>query len=244
MVLVEKEERSGRLTTAVLSIVIPARNEERYIGELLARIRRVDLSTVGFSKEVIVVDDHSADRTADIAASFPEVRLRWLPRHGGKGTAVRAGLQIATGDYLIIQDADLEYDPQDYLPMIQALAAQGECAVYGSRYLTEGRRPRQSWLAYLGGRSLSLLVSISTGRRLTDTSTALKLFRRAFLESLDLTATGFEIDQEVTVKALARRCRIIEVPVRYAPRTRAEGKKIRPRDWLIGALTVLRVRHG
>jgi dolichol-phosphate mannosyltransferase len=244
VVLVEKEERSGRLTSAVLSIVIPARNEERYIGELLARIRGVDLSTFGFSKEVIVIDDHSADRTAEIAASFPEVRLQRLPRHGGKGVAVRAGMRIATGDYVVIQDADLEYDPQDYVLMIQALGAGAECAVYGSRYLTEGRRARQSRLAYLGGRSLSLLVAISTGHWLTDTSTALKLFRRAFVESLGLTSAGFEIDQEMTVRALARRCRIVEVPVRYTPRTRAEGKKIRPCDWLVGAITVLRFRSG
>lgn len=228
--------------SAVLSIVVPARNEARYIGELLQRIRRVDLAALGLSKEVIVVDDHSSDRTGEIAATFPEVTVRRLPRHGGKGTAVRTGMQLATGDYLIIQDADLEYDPQDYIPMLHALVAHAGCAVYGSRYLTAGRRPRQSRLAYLGGRSLSVLASVRTGARLTDTSTALKLFHRTFVASLGLTAAGFEIDQELTVKTRARGCRIIEVPVRYTPRTRAEGKKIRPRDWVVGALTLLRLR--
>jgi len=226
----------------VLSIVIPARNEERYIGELLDRIRRVDLSPLGISAEVIVVDDHSSDRTSAIASAVAGVTVRRLPFHAGKGTAVRAGMSLATGDYLIIQDADLEYDPTDYVPMLKALSAGGACAVYGSRYLTKGRRRRQSWLAYAGARSLSRLVSICTGARLTDTSTALKLFRRSFALALGLTARGFEFDQEITMKALARRCRIVEVPVRYVPRTRAEGKKIRARDWVIGAVTVLRER--
>jgi dolichol-phosphate mannosyltransferase len=237
-------ERSDRLTSAVLSIVIPARNEARYIGVLLARIRHVDLAVLGVAKEVIVVDDASEDETAEVAGSVADVRLVRLPRHGGKGAAVRAGMAIASGDYLIVQDADLEYDPRDYVPMLRALEADGECAVYGSRYLTEGRRPRQSWLAYVGGRSLSLLVSALTGARLSDTSTALKLFRRRFVVSLGLTSTGFEIDQELTVKALARGCRIVEVPVSYAPRTRAEGKKIRPRDWVAGAAAVIRHRSG
>jgi dolichol-phosphate mannosyltransferase len=241
---VAEEERSDRLTPAVLSIVIPARNEERYIGELLTRIRQVDLAALGFAREIIVVDDASSDRTVEIASAFPEVRLERLPRHGGKGTAVRAGMRIATGEYLIIQDADLEYDPQDHVRMLHALDRRGECAVYGSRYLGAGRRPRQSWLAYLGGHSLSLLVSAVTGIRLTDTATALKLFRREQVLSLGLTARGFEIDQELTVKALARGCRIVEVPVSYTPRTRAEGKKIRARDWLVGAVTVLRFRKG
>jgi dolichol-phosphate mannosyltransferase len=241
---VAEEERSNRLTPAVLSIVIPARNEERYIGELLMRIRQVDLSALGFVSEIIVVDDASSDRTSEIASAFPEVRLARLPRHGGKGTAVRAGMRTASGEYLILQDADLEYDPQDYVRMLRALDGRGECAVYGSRYLTAGRRPRQSRLAYLGGRSLSLLVSAVTGVRLTDTATALKLFRRELVLSLGLTARGFEIDQELTVKALARGCRIVEVPVSYTPRTRAEGKKIRARDWLVGAVTVLRFRRG
>lgn len=240
----EQAERSNGLTTGVLSIVIPARNEERYIGELLARIREVDLSVFRLATEVIVVDDASTDGTAGIARAYPEVRLLRLARHGGKGTAVRAGMAVATGDYLIVQDADLEYDPHDYVPMMQAFVAHGECAVYGSRYLAAGRRPRQSWLAYLGGRSLSLLVSAITGSRLTDTSTALKLFRRSFVMSLGLTAAGFEIDQEITVKVLARGCRIVEVPISYAPRTRAEGKKIGPRDWIAGAATAMRCRKG
>jgi glycosyltransferase involved in cell wall biosynthesis len=111
-------------TRAVLSVVIPAYNEERFIGTLLERILALDLSILGLDKEVIVVNDCSKDRTAEIVASFPAVRLHNQPKNGGKGTAVRTGIGLATGQYLIIQDADLEYEPADYIPMFRKLQEQ------------------------------------------------------------------------------------------------------------------------
>ena len=227
-----------------LSIVIPAYNEERFIGTLLGQIRAVDLGPLGVSKQVIVVDDHSSDRTPEIVRGFAEVVFERLPRNGGKGQAVRAGMALATGDYLIIQDADLEYDPQDYQPMMQALLDGRGDVVYGSRYLDGGRHPRQSLAAYLGGRSLSLVGYLSTGTWLTDTVTALKLFPRELIPSLHLETSGFELDHEITAKVLARGLRIVEVPVSYHPRTREEGKKIGMRDWFIGARTFWKYRKG
>jgi len=235
---------NGDAPPGVLSIVIPAYNEERFIGTLLDRLLRVDLTPFGLTREVIVVDDHSADRTAAIAEAVPGVRLERLPANGGKGQAVRAGMRLATGDYVLIQDADLEYDPQDHLILIGAARRYPGAVIYGSRYLEEGRRPGQYLLAYAGGRALSLLASVCTGVRLTDTSTALKLLPRSVLQSVELTSTGFEIDQEITVKLLARGVPIREMPVRYAPRTRDEGKKIGWRDWLMGACTLIRFRKG
>ena len=135
-----------------LSIVIPAYNEERFIGRLLELIDAVDLAPLGLSKEIIVVDDCSTDRTASIAAKAPGVRVIRMPANGGKGRAVRAGIEASTGEYLIIQDADLEYDPQDYIPMVQALLAGAVDIVYGSRYMGRGRYSNQSLAAYLGGR--------------------------------------------------------------------------------------------
>ena len=161
-----------------LSIVIPAYNEERFIGTLLHQIRAVDLEPLGIRKEIVVVDDCSADRTSEIVAGFSEVRLHRQPVNGGKGKAVRQGISMATGELLIIQDADLEYDPSDYLPMLRAFLEGRGDVVYGSRYLGRGRHAQQSLTAYLGGRSLSFACALATGRFLTDTVTAYKLFRR------------------------------------------------------------------
>ena len=227
-----------------LSVVIPAYNEERYIGTLLERIAAVDLAPLGVTKEIIVVDDCSRDRTAAIVAGISGVRLRQMERNGGKGRAVRAGIEMATGDFLIIQDADLEYDPRDYIPMLEALLAGRGDIVYGSRYLGRGRYPHQSLGAYLGGRSLSVIGFVFTGRYLTDTVTAFKLFHRADITALPLDTSGFELDHEITARMLARGRRIIEVPIRYYPRSRAEGKKIGARDWFIATRTFCRYRHG
>ena len=225
-----------------LSIVIPAYNEERFIGTLLEQIRAVDLQ--GIAKQIIVVDDCSTDRTAQIAAAVEGVTLKRMPVNGGKGRAVRAGIEIATGDYLIIQDADLEYDPNDYIPMLQALVSGRGDVVYGSRYLGRGRHPNQSVAAYLGGRSLTIAALICTGRYLTDTVTALKLFHRDQLARVSLETSGFELDHEITAKMASRGARIVEVPIRYSPRSREEGKKIGLRDWFIAVRTFLRYRNG
>lgn len=227
-----------------LSIVIPAYNEEQFIGKLLDQVRAVDLDPLGVRQEIIVVDDCSRDRTPEIVAAAAGVRLHRLAQNSGKGAAVRAGLDMATGDYVIIQDADLEYDPDDYVPMMRAILDKRGDVVYGSRYLSGGRHPGQSWAAYLGGRSLSLVCRAATGTYLTDTVTALKLFPRTLLGGLDLRTSGFELDHEITAKVLAAGLRIVEVPVRYYPRSRLEGKKIGARDWLIGVRTFFRFRNG
>lgn len=238
--------------SATLSIIIPAYNEERFIGTLLETIVALDLSPVGLEKEIIVVDDGSHDSTADVVRRFP-VRLVRQPNRG-KGSAVREGIRLARGEFLIIQDADLEYDPADYVPMYRKLLEPGVDAVYGSRYLHPGRgavasvlagkHPGQGWPAYLGGRSLSLVALALTGRYLSDTVTALKLFRTALIQSLPLETTGFETDHEITARLLARGRRIHEVPIKYFPRSKAEGKKIGLRDWFVGTRTFWRYRRG
>lgn len=226
----------------VLSIVIPAYNEEPFIGKLLEKVIAVDLSQLGITKEIIVINDHSTDRTAEIVSGFKEVILKTLPENSGKGAAVKTGIALATGDYIIIQDADLEYDPNDYLPMLKVLLAEKVEAVYGSRYmkypdrsklvnLLTGKYPGQSWMAYLGGQSLSFIALFYTGHYLTDTVTALKLFKRDIIKSLELETTGFELDHEITSKILARGYRIKEVPISYFPRSKKEGKKIGLKDW-------------
>jgi dolichol-phosphate mannosyltransferase len=227
-----------------LSIVVPAYNEERFIGTLLQKIEAVDLAALGVNKEIVVVDDCSRDRTSEIVRGFSSVVLHRLAVNSGKGKAVRTGLDLATGDYVIIQDADLEYDPQDYVPMMKVILEGAADVVYGSRYMGRGRHAGQSWTAYLGGRSLSLVCRAATGTYLTDTVTALKLFPRTLLTSLRLETSGFELDHEITAKVLAKGLSIVEVPVRYFPRSREEGKKIGARDWFIGVRTFMRFRNG
>lgn len=214
-----------------ISIVIPAYNEERFIGTLLERIKAVDIAPLGFDREIIVVDDCSKDRTAEIVAGVPDVTLVKLPVNGGKGRAVREGIARASGELILIQDADLEYDPEDYKPMLRALRDSGADIVYGSRYMNTGKHAQQSLAAYLGGRSLSVVGFAFTGRYLTDTVTALKLYPRSLLRDMNLQTSGFELDHEMTAKALARGMKIVEVPISYHPRSRAEGKKIGMKDW-------------
>jgi dolichol-phosphate mannosyltransferase len=245
----------GAAIRRVLSIVIPAYNEEAFIGTLLERISAVDLDQLGIEREILVVDDCSRDRTAEVAASFAGVRVHRQARNGGKGLAVRAGIALATGNYLIVQDADLEYDPEDYVPMLRALLDGGADIVYGTRYpddprrgtianLLAGKRAGQGWTAYVGGRSLSVVAWAFTGRYLTDTVTALKLFPRADLVQLTLETTGFELDHEITAKMLARGRTIVEVPIKYFPRSREEGKKIGLKDWFRAVRTFWRFRRG
>ena len=236
-----------------LSIVIPAYDEAAFIGTLLERIAAVDLSGLVDACEVVVVDDGSRDATADIAERHGVRVLRQRP-NAGKGAAVRAGLAAATGTHVLIQDADLEYDPDDYRPMLAALRrGDGAIAVYGSRYLRagDGRRPPrmragpwpgQSCPAFLGGRSLSVACWLATGRFLTDTVTALKLFPRDLALGLGLETSGFELDHEITAKVLARGVRIEEVPIGYQPRSKAAGKKIGARDWVRALRTFWRYR--
>jgi dolichol-phosphate mannosyltransferase len=228
----------------LLSVVIPAYNEARFIGTLLERIKAVNVAALGVSLEIIVVDDGSSDDTAGVVERAGGARLISMTVNGGKGRAVRAGIAAATGELLIIQDADLEYDPRDYLPMLRAMLEKRADVVYGSRYLGRGRHSHQSRAAYLGGRSLSAIAWAFTGRFLTDTVTAYKLFRREDVATLPLETTGFELDHEITARLLARGKTIVEVPIGYAPRSREEGKKIGARDWLIGTRTFWRYRKG
>lgn len=240
-------DRSVRDPPRRLSVVVPAFNEERFIADLLRKVLAVDLAPFALTREVIVVDDGSTDRTASIAREFAEVTVVRLARNSGKGAAVRAGFARARGDLVMIQDADLEYEPEDCVPMVAELLRSGAAAVYGSRYLPSSgpmwrapKHPGQQWGPYLGGRSLSVVQWWFSGMWLTDVVTALKLVRASALDGLELRATGFELDHEITAKLLAAGHVIREVPVRYHPRTRAEGKKIRARDWLRAVATYWR----
>jgi dolichol-phosphate mannosyltransferase len=238
---------------ALLSIVIPAYNEEAFIGELLTRILRVDTESVGYDKEIIVVDDGSRDRTGQIARGFTGVKCLTQVPNQGKGKAVRRGIAESRGDLVLIQDADLEYGPGDYPAMLTAIGP-GRESVYGSRTLGQfrehgwamfpGRHPRQGLGPWAAGALLTIWTLLLYGKWITDTLTAYKLYPGPLIRAMNLETNGFETDHEITAKLVRKGVSIAEVPVRYHPRSAQEGKKIRPADGLVAVWTLLRFRFG
>jgi dolichol-phosphate mannosyltransferase len=231
----------------VVSIVIPAFNEEAFIGELLTKIKDVPTEKIGFRKEVIVVDDGSCDRTAEIARSFIDVTCI-SQQNQGKGRAVQNGIALARGEFVLVQDADLEYEPNDYLLLLHAADNQAT-AVYGSRVLGQieqghwhGKHPLQRVGPWVAGLLLSVWTFLLYGRWITDTLTAYKLYSKEFLKKAQARTHGFETDHELTAKLIRGGYRICEVPIQYQPRTVEQGKKIRARDGLTAVWTLLKFR--
>jgi glycosyltransferase involved in cell wall biosynthesis len=237
----------------LVSIVIPAYNEAAYIGDLLRSIAQVDTSALGFEKEVLVVNDGSTDATEAIARSFEADGVKCFNQvpNQGKGRAVQRGIRESAGDYILVQDADLEYDPADYLPMLEALKT-GADAVYGSRIkgqvrergwsLTPGKHPAQGLGPWIAGVALSLWTLLLYGRWISDTLTGYKLYPARVLKGMKFETSGFETDHEITAKLIRGGFKIVEVPISYRPRSLAEGKKIKPRDGLIAVWTLLKYR--
>jgi glycosyltransferase involved in cell wall biosynthesis len=239
----------------VLSIVIPAYNEGAFIGTLIERILAVPVESLGFEKELIVVNDGSRDNTEEIARSAaarcPQVHCFTQLPNQGKGKAMQRGIREATGDYILIQDADLEYEPNDYLKLLEGLKLAD--VVYGSRTLGQwrrqrgftlfpGRHPQQAVGPWLAGVLLTLWTALLCGRWITDTLTAYKLYPAGAVKAMKLHTSGFETDHEITAKLVRQGQRIIEVPIEYYPRSVEDGKKIRPSDGLIAVWTLLRFR--
>ena len=223
-----------------VSVIMPACNEEATIEEIIRRV----LAT-GLARELIVVDDGSTDQTPAILARLlrakdPRLRVLQLGQNQGKGAAIRAGLAEATGDIVLVQDADLEYNPADYPTLLGPFARPEVQAVYGSRNLRPN--PHSSFAYYWGGRLLSWIASRLHGVRLTDEATGYKVVRTRLMRDLDLREDGFTFCAEITGKLLRQKISILEVPVTYRPRTRREGKKIHWYDGLASIRALLKYR--
>jgi glycosyltransferase involved in cell wall biosynthesis len=225
----------------LLSIVVPAYNEARTIEQVLRRLAEEDL---GGPYEVIVVDDGSTDGTPDLAerAGIDEVSVVRLPANRGKGAAVRAGIAQARGGIVVIQDADLEYDPADIPKLLDPLRRGVADAVYGTRLRGgEPQRAHMFW-HYVGNRFLSLLTNVLFNTTISDIEVGYKAFRGDLIRSLELRSDDFAFEAEVTAKILRRQVRLYEVPISYYGRTYAEGKKIGWRDGVIAVAALVRYR--
>jgi len=223
-----------------LSIIIPVYNEEKTIGKLLKKVKSVRIPNV--EKEIIVVDGESTDRTPEILRKQNGIKVVLNENDRGKGSAVRKGLEFSSGSVVIIQDADLEYEPEDIVPCVRPIFRKRAKVVYGSRRLHKPNRKHSSFMFFLGGVVITKFTNLLYGSHLTDEPTCYKAFDSELLKSLSFKSDGFEWEPEVTAKILRRGINIWEVPIRYNPRL--EGKKIRCMDGLKAVWTLLRLSFG
>ncbi|MBI3495175.1 glycosyltransferase family 2 protein [Candidatus Berkelbacteria bacterium] len=210
-----------------LSVIIPVYNEQATLIDMLERVKRVPIS-----KEVIVINDGSTDRTKKILRRYrrqKDFKILTFLKNQGKGAAVRKGIDEARGDYLVIQDADLEYNPVDWHALLQ-LAKRGATVVYGSRFQGAYVVRWHNMLHFFANRMLTALTNLLYGSHLTDMETAYKLIKRTVAQSLVLKSSRFEIEPEITAKIFKKGIKIYEVPISYAGRQYHEGKKIGWRD--------------
>ena len=223
-----------------LSIVMPVFNERNTIKEILRRVRKVDLGEL--EREIVVVDDCSSDGTRDILAMEEDsvTRVIYHAENSGKGAAVRTGFAAATGDLIIIQDADLEYDPEDYPNLLEPVLKGKAQVVYGSRFT--GPRKNMLFWHFVGNRFLALVTNILYNTTLSDMETCYKLFTREALEGIELRSNHFDIEPEITAKILKKKIRIFEVPISYAGREIEEGKKITWRDGIPAMWALIKFR--
>lgn len=217
-----------------LSIIVPVYNEERTVSEVLDALSHIKISQS--SVEVIVVDDGSTDSTPQIIRSYNKkypfsLKKIFHKKNMGKGTAVRTGIEHATGDYIIIQDADLEYNPQLIVGLFKPIQEGKATVVYGTRLkrmpniFKEERTPR-FFLHYLGNRTLSLITSVLYGQWITDMETCYKVFPKKALDGVKIHARGFEFEPEITAKLMKKGYKIVELPISTSPRGLDEGKKL------------------
>jgi len=225
-----------------LSVIIPVFNEKATIEEIIKKVKKVPVE-----KEIIVVDDGSTDGTSNILKKVAdekkinnEIKIILKEKNEGKGVAIREGLKYVNGDIVVIQDADLEYDPSDWIKMLKVMDEKKADVVYGSRVL--GREKKSSLAFYLGGRILSIITNFLYRAEITDEPTCYKMFRTEIIKNLSLKCKGFEFCPEVTAKIRKKGIKIYEVPIRYNPRSIKEGKKIRWKDGIIAIWTLIKYR--
>ncbi len=234
-----------------LSIIIPAYNEEKTIVQVLKLVKKVNLKKYSIKKEIIVVSDGSKDNTVKLAKEVKGVKVIEKNLNQGKGAAVRTGIEKATGDIIIIQDADLEYNPKDYYKIVKPIIDGNALVVYGSRYLgcpekkgkLFSRKPEKAYTrTYLGVRFITILTNFLYGTKITDEATCYKCFRADVIKSIEIESNKFDWEPEVTAKIAKKNINIYEVPITYTPRSYEEGKKIGMKDGFQAICTLIKYK--
>jgi glycosyltransferase involved in cell wall biosynthesis len=233
-----------------LSVLVPVYNEERTLEEVVRRV-----CTVQLPKEIILVDDGSKDRSREILTrlkeqneqandSLNQIKIFLQPENQGKGAAIRTAISHATGDIVIVQDADLEYDPKDYPSLLEPIQDGSADVVYGTRFAGGGAHRVLFFWHSLGNRALTLLSNMLTNLNLSDMEVGYKVFRAEALKGIELKSNRFGFEPEITIKLAKKRCRFYEVPISYHGRTYEEGKKITWKDGIAALYYMIRFRFA
>lgn len=223
-----------------VSIIIPVYNEKKTIAEILSRVHTVE---VGLEKEIIIVDDFSQDGTRQILERLhdPNLKIFFHSKNMGKGAALHTGFSKAEGDIILIQDADLEYDPREYPKLLEPILDGRADVVYGSRFLGGPHRVLFFW-HYVGNKILTTLSNILTNLNLTDIETCYKVFKKEVLASIKLRSKRFGFEPEITIKLAKLKCKIYEVPISYSGRDYSEGKKIGWKDGIAAIFHIIQYK--
>ena len=223
-----------------LSIIIPCYNEKNTILKILEKIKDVNLFEI--EKEIIIIDDFSIDGTREILTSLHDYNIIFNDKNYGKGFSIREGLKQASGEIIIIQDADLEYNPQNYKDLVQPILENNVQVVYGSRVIGPNRTIHSHYSFYLGGLFLTRLTNVLYHSKLTDQPTCYKVFKKSILDAIELKENRFGFCSEVTSKLLLKNIEPYEVPIDYFPRNKSDGKKISWKDGIRAINIILKYR--
>ena len=232
-----------------VSIIIPAYNEVNTISKLIKKIKAINLSSIKFKKDIIVINDGSTDGTKSVLKKIKGIKVLNTINQG-KGKAVQAGIKASNSDYILVQDADLEYDPEDYFALLKPLLSKKKIVIYGSRTLMNqkkyknkifiGKHPNQGFGPYIMNKILQIIFYILYKQNIHDLLTGYKVYERKFFYFNKIITNGFETDHEISVKLIKNNYKIIEIPVNYNPRTVQEGKKIKFTDGVKAIYTLIK----
>ena len=221
-----------------ITILIPVFNEKNSLLELLKKVEELDFN---LEKEIILIDDFSTDGTKELYENISH-KVLYHECNQGKGAALRTGIKEASGDIIIIQDADLEYNPSDYLPLVELIKNNEADVVYGSRFADQRNNGNFLLLSFIANKTLTLLTNILFGAKLTDMETCYKAFRKEFIKNINIKSNRFDFEPEITAKVLKQKVRFKELPISYNARTNEEGKKIGWKDGVQAIFTLIKFR--